>query len=173
MAIGARWNATLQEQHAWPAGATPLERVDERWARAVDVDAPAPTVFRWLCQMRVAPYSYDWVDNLGRQSPQELTPGLEQLSAGDRFLIVLRLNRYDPGRWLELTTSGRLVQMAMLYAVTPRDADRARLTLHIAVRAPRPVLAPLRVGDLVMARRQLLNLKGLAERDAQEARPAA
>ncbi len=159
---GALWNATDAERRAWPAGTPPLRTVDEFWARAVDVDAPAEHVFRWLCQLRAAPYSYDWVDNLGRRSPQQLTPGLERLTEGDRFLIILRLHRWQPDRWLELVTTGRLVQMAMLYEVVPRDAARSRLVLHIAAAGPRRLLAPLRVGDLVMARRQLLNLRRLA-----------
>ena len=79
---------------AWVWGATAAERsapfpcdrhvsgTSDALFRAVDVDAPAPRAFRWLCQLRVAPYSYDCIDNGGRPSPRTLTPGLEQLVVG-------------------------------------------------------------------------------------------
>src|SRR5512143_2611706 len=80
-------SADVSIAHAW--GSTPADRAidfpcdrylanaDEALHRAVAVAAPPAVVFRWLCQLRVAPYSYDWIDNGGRESPRELTPGLE------------------------------------------------------------------------------------------------
>jgi hypothetical protein len=129
--------------------------------RAVDVDAPPEVVFRWLCQMRVAPYSYDLIDNLGRRSPQELTPGLDQLEVGQRFLIF-RLASFEPGSHLTLEHHGPLFgDLGITYAGTPGT----RLVMRLACNPPRLPLAGqlLAAGDFVMARRQLLNFKRLAE----------
>jgi len=32
----------------------------------VGVEAPVEAVWPWVAQVRLAPYSYDWIDNLGR-----------------------------------------------------------------------------------------------------------
>ena len=68
--IGDRWGATDAEV----ATAQPCDVLagpDARAAdRAISIDAPVDVVFRWCCQLRAAPYSYDWIDNLGRRSPR-------------------------------------------------------------------------------------------------------
>jgi hypothetical protein len=129
--------------------------------RAVDVDAPPDVVFRWLCQMRVAPYSYDLLDNRGKRSPQQLTPGLDQLEIGQRF-IIFRLVDFEPGRQITLEHRGRVFgHLGVTYLVMPGS----RLLMRIACTPPRlPLVGPLlAVGDFVMSRRQLLNFKRLAE----------
>jgi hypothetical protein len=170
--------------HTW--GTTPAERAlsfpgdraadagaDLLW-RGVGVAAPAQTLFRWLCQLRVAPYSYDWIDNGGRRSPRSLTPGLEQLERGQRFMGIFTLEDFEPGVHVTLATPAgsrgeRLFgALRVTYWARPEGPQRTRLLVKLRV-LPAPGLhgramrAFLPWGDLVMMRRQLLNLKALAE----------
>jgi len=141
--------------------------------RAVPVDAPAPLTWRWLCQVAVAPYSYDWIDNRGRRSPDTLTPGADELVLGQTMAVVFNLTSYDDGHHWTGLTSPRGQRMfgpvALTYAAEP-DGDRSRIVCRIAVATRGPFekarAHALAWGDLVMMRRQLLNLKALAERDA-------
>jgi hypothetical protein len=52
----------------------------------------------------------------------------------------------------------------MSYVLVPEDHGTTRLLLKIVMQATRWTAPALCVGDLIMARRQLLNLKQLAER---------
>ncbi len=170
----------------WAWGSTPDERARpfpcdglvpepaEALFRAVDVEAPPAVLFRWLCQLRVAPYSYDWIDNLGRQSPRQLTPGLERLALGQRLMGGFELVAFEPDRHLTAVTKAPLMgEVAASYVVAPQGARRARLLVKVLVHyAPGPIGWALRLllpwGDLVMMRKQLLTLKRLAEASAQE-----
>ena len=138
--------------------------------RAVDVAAPGGEVFRWLCQLRVAPYSYDWIDNRGRRSPRKLTPGLEQLEVGQRCMTIFRLAEFEDGRSITLVHDGPLFgRVAVTYKVTPTGAETlppARAAARaLSARDPRGsrCRSSCRAGDLVMMRRQLLNLRDRAE----------
>ena len=142
--------------------------------RAVTVDAPASVLFRWLCQLRLAPYSYDWVDNLGRRSPQELVDGTEDLETGQRCMSIFRIVDFERDRHLTVAIERMrwaFGDVVVSYVVVPDGADRCRLVVKLRFKYPGPKLfRPLArafgpLGDLVMMRRQLLNLKGLAERE--------
>jgi hypothetical protein len=139
--------------------------------RAVDVDANPDLTYRWLCQMRVAPYSYDLIDNRGRRSPQTLTPGADDLAVGQE-MMVFRIASFEPGvhiTGIMLPGPAKIFgAIAGTYLVVPRSDDTSRIVVRMdtpvgglcnAVRAPL-----LAWGDLVMMRKQLLTFKALAER---------
>ena len=130
--------------------------------------------WRWLCQVAVAPYSYDWIDNRGRRSPQELTPGADRLELGQTMALVFRLVSFE-----RRTLVDRHHRPAWRAALRPGGDDLrrrarpagSRIVCRLAVpgagRVRRAKAYALAWGDLVMMRRQLLNLKALAERDAR------
>lgn len=163
------WGSTETERAAaYPCDGV-VEQPDGELFRAIDVDAPTSMVFRWLCQLRVAPYSYDWLDNFGRRSPRRLIDGLEQLEVGQRFMTIFRLAAFEPGRSITVESdTAAFGHVAVTYAVTARENAGSRLVVKLAFRAPtglygRLLRRVLPAGDLVMMRKQLLNLKALAE----------
>jgi hypothetical protein len=169
----AVWGATPSEhQRHYPADDLVPGRA-VRMTRSVTVQAPAGLVYRWVCQLSQAPYSYDLVDNRGRRSPRELTPGADALSVGQELLDLFVLVEVLPGRRLTLRSLPRATrlfgQLGLTYAVEPQSATRTRLVCRLV--AGTPTLASrirgalLVWGDLVMMRKQLLTLKELAERD--------
>jgi hypothetical protein len=113
---------------------------------------------------RLAPYSYDWIDNRGRGSARELA-GLPEPRAGERFTTaggraLGRIVSAEPGRQL----TGTIMGAFMSYVLVPQDDGATRLLLKVIAGTRRWAVPALSAGDLVMARRQLLNLKKLAER---------
>jgi hypothetical protein len=175
MGITATWGSTLEERaRPYPCDGL-VEGADRELYRAIDVDAPAEVTFRWLCQLRVAPYSYDWIDNFGHRSPRELTPGLDELAVGQRVMRIFRLESFEAGRHLTLVlddAAGRRLfgDLAVTYEVLPRGPS-SRIVVKMVVLRPRGALRVLSsllpAGDLVMMRKQLRTLKKLAERAGQ------
>jgi hypothetical protein len=161
--IGDRWNVTDDEAaRDYPCDEFVRAPTLQAW-RGVTVHAAPETLWPWVGQIRIAPYSYDWIDNLGRHSPQQLV-GLPQPVVGEAFTTAAtrrfgRILAVEPPT--ELT--GEIMGACMSYVLVP-EGPTTRLLLKIVTPISRWLTPWLSVGDLIMARRQLLNLKRLAER---------
>jgi hypothetical protein len=162
--IGDRWGVTESEVlRSYPCDDVVASPTLQAW-RGVHVAAPAEAVWPWIAQVRIAPYSYDWIDNLRPRSPRHLL-GLPEPEVGEAFTTaggrkVGRIVSVAPGEQL----TGAIMGAYMSYVLVPQADATSRLLLKVVMRTTRWVALGLSIGDLVMARRQLLNLKGLAER---------
>ncbi|WP_207210416.1 hypothetical protein [Nocardioides zhouii] len=88
------WRATAAEREAQMPGDELIATARYRSTRAVDIAAPASTVWPWLVQMgqgRGGLYSYDWLENLlglHMHSAHRVEPHLQHLEVGDRIRLV-------------------------------------------------------------------------------------
>lgn len=148
--------------------------------RSVVMAAPPETAFVWVCQLRRAPYSYDWVDNAGRRSPRQADPSLAGLEVGQSFMTIFELAAFTAPKSVTLRMkdgwpSRVFGAITLSYRVEALDAEHTRLTAlmwmppigRVLGRARRYVLA---WGDLLMMRRQLHTLAALATRDTADGR---
>ena len=98
--LGDVWGTTEAETRArFPCDAYMKDPSLIVW-RSVTIEAPVHDVWPWLVQLRLAPYSYDWLDNLGRRSPRvrhELPdphPGDHFMATGGRPVgVILEIDR--------------------------------------------------------------------------------
>jgi hypothetical protein len=166
--LGDRWGVTDAEvARHYPCDDVVASPVLQAW-RGVTVRTTPDRVWPWIAQIRLAPYSYDWIDNLGRRSPRELR-NLPEPQPGETFTTsgIRRLGRIlsvEP----EFQLTGRIAGAVISYVLVP-DGDATRLLMKIVTARGRLWAPLLSVGDLVMARRQLLNLKALAEASGDSA----
>ncbi len=175
MSIGTIWGTTEDEcTRAFPNDAL-LPETSAVYYRGVTVHAPAGVIYRWLCQLRVAPYSYDWIDNFGRRSPQHLMAGLDDLAVGQKIMGAFRLVDFTRDHHLTGCVSmRRFGDITATYLIVASPEGSCRLLVKLVVAYPRGSLGRLLrlvlpPGDLVMMRRQLLNFKRLAEQTPCEA----
>jgi len=170
--IGDRWGVSEHEVvRSYPCDGFVSSPRLQAW-RGVSVQAPAEVVWPWVAQVRLAPYSYDWIDNRGRRSPRELA-GLPEPRAGDRFTTaggqaLGRIVPVDPGKQL----TGTIMGAFMSYVLVPREDEMTRLLLKVVMQTTRWAAVGLSVGDLIMARRRLAPEQGGSAGDARRQGPA-
>jgi len=173
-AISETWGTKPPERRlAFPCDGL-ISQPDAVLYRGVTINASPEIVFRWLCQMRAAPYSYDWIDNLGKQSPRELSPGLDKLAIGQEVMSIFNLVGFEQDRHLTIRVKPRsgaaktFGDIGVSYLIIPTAENSCRLLVKLIARYPRGIKGKvmrtlLPWGDLIMMRRQLLNFKQLAE----------
>lgn len=161
--IGDRWGVTDDEvARHYPCDDFVSSPALQVW-RGVTVNCKPDELWPWVIQIQLAPYSYDWIDNLGRRSPQELR-ALPDPVVGQNFTTAAtrpagRILAVLPGVHL----TGSIVGAVISYVLVP-DGDATRLLMKVVTAGGAWAAPVISIGDLVMARRQLLNFRKLAER---------
>ncbi|MFH2091314.1 MAG: hypothetical protein ABIJ31_03025 [Pseudomonadota bacterium] len=149
-----------------------MENSSDTLFRGITIHAEPEIVFQWLCQMRVAPYSYDWIDNFGRTSPQKIIPGLDQLEIGQKIMTIFDLIDFKLDKHLTIRLNKRIPNIfkdiIISYLIVREKHQVCRLLVKILVNYPKGIEGVLMryvlpFGDLVMMRRQLINFKTLCE----------
>jgi len=169
------WNATDDEWRAAYPCDKYIDELGQQFMRAADVQASAEVTFRWVCQLKVAPYSYDLLDNWFRRSPRRLTPGAEKLESGQMFMVG-PIVEFEQNRHITVVVSPNQERVygsfSLTYEVRPTGPDSSRLVckadLASSTRWDRVRWYLLAWGDLIMMRKQFLTLKKLAEKTARE-----
>jgi hypothetical protein len=152
------WGATAEERSDTLPCDVVAPNAGIRADRAIGIDAPPSVVFAWLCQLRVAPYSYDLLDNFGRHSPRVRTPELTNLAVGQRFMRIFELFSFSADEHITLQ-AGRVT---VGYVLRPVGGG-TRIHVRVLFDGPHPIGWALALGDVVMMRKQLLTLRDLAE----------
>jgi hypothetical protein len=183
--IAYTWGSTLEERLMSFACDRYMDSSDEAYFRAISVNASCEVLYRWLCQLKVGSYSYDWLDRLEgvffkinqslskHPSPNQLIPGLEDLAPNQRVMGVFKLVEFEQNRHLTIVMDDEQAisifgDIAASYVVLPLAQNSCRLILKGLIRYPRNSFWSwmryiLPWGDLLMMRQQFLRLKSLAE----------
>jgi hypothetical protein len=68
--------------------------------RCIEIKAGASDIFVWLKQLRIAPYSYDFVDNRFRRSPGYIIKNLPPLKVNSHFLLSFHILEFEENSFI-------------------------------------------------------------------------
>jgi len=144
--------------------------------RHIEIQACASNVFVWLKQLRIAPYSYDLLDNRGIKSPGYIIENLPQLTNNTHFLLAFHIfmfeeNRFIAGQFckpINPPVNRYLKEMYIEYRIQEIGTD-SRLWSKVKGwynddLASKGFYWIFSAVNLFMTRRQLRNIKKLSER---------
>jgi hypothetical protein len=68
--------------------------------RCIEVRANASDIFVWLKQLRIAPYSYDFIDNRCRKSPDYIIENLPPLKVNTHYLLAFHIFEFEENSFI-------------------------------------------------------------------------
>jgi hypothetical protein len=68
--------------------------------RCIEIGANASDIFVWLKQLRFAPYSYDFIDNRGRKSPDYIIKNLPPLKVNTHYLLAFHIFEFEENSFI-------------------------------------------------------------------------
>jgi hypothetical protein len=171
-----RWGASDEEVLRAMPGDEFVERPSFDATRAITIHARPEDIWPWLVQIgigRAGWYSYDWLDNLGTPSAEQILPEFQHLKAGDLVPISpdgkqgFWVKELQPNQWM--LWWDKQGGASWLWVLDPIDAEHTRLItrvrLRYAWRSP-AILFHLLIEftDIVMMRKCMLGIRRRAER---------
>jgi hypothetical protein len=169
------WGATEAEAASRLPGDELLEDADGVSTRAIDIDAPAGAVWRWLAQMGPSPrggaYTYDWIENvlgLNMHSVDRILPEFQHPQIGDTIGFGsnrMRLELVEPGHVLAWRSEdGNWVWTFVLETDGERTRLISRNRFRVTSIAGRIGMLAMELASLVMERKMLREIRQRAER---------
>lgn len=181
-----RWGATDEEVAMRLPGDDIVAHPNMNSTRAITVDAAPEDIWPWLVQMgkgRGGLYSYDWLDiafrYLDRASATEILPEFQQLKPGalipmgrdDTTADDFYVHSVEQNRALVIGANEAPMRDKVSWAIVlfPVGIDKTRLIMRVRgdiEMSPKGVVlyGLLEPAAFVMLRKQMLNLKKLAEK---------
>ena len=68
--------------------------------RSIEIKAGASDIFTWLKQFRIAPHSYDFLDNSGNKSPGYIIENLPTLKTNTHFLLAFHIFAFEENTFI-------------------------------------------------------------------------
>ncbi len=147
--------------------------------RGITIKAPVSLVFQWVSQLRVAPYSYDCIDNDCKLSPRQLIPNLPPLELGQIVMSCFEVIDFEMDKSITIRAIPKgygkfhLQDIVVSYLIIPQKENSCRLLVKGLMKFHKTlsgrIMKRLIPGlDLLMMRKQFYNLKMLAEREGED-----
>lgn len=68
--------------------------------RCIEIQAGERDIYVWLTQLRIAPYSYDFLDNPGRKSPGYIIENLPPVRINTHFLLAFHVTGFEENKYI-------------------------------------------------------------------------